>query len=74
MGRRHENTKRKKVANKIKDKVTQVDEMTVDMGKLQHTEKEKEWVSTRDGWYPKLLVEEANKHMETTCKCSEKLD
>ena len=34
----------KTVANKIKDKVTQEDDMTVDMGKLQHIlKKRKNW-------------------------------
>ena len=36
------------VANKIKDKVTQVEEMTVDMGKLQHIlETRKNWLAPR---------------------------
>ena len=61
MGRRHENTKRKKVANKRKDKVTQVDEMTVDMGKLQHILKKRKSGSApgMDGiqnfWWKKLI-------------------
>ena len=40
------------VANKIKDKVTQVEEMTVDMGKLQHIlKKRKNWPATGiNGW------------------------
>ena len=47
MGRRHKNTKGKwmqTVANKIKDKMRQVEEMTVDMGKLKHIlKKRKNW-------------------------------
>ena len=48
------------VANKIKDKVTQVEEMTVDMGKLQHIlKKRKNWSAPGiDGiqnfWWKKL--------------------
>ena len=61
-------------ANKIKDKVTQLEEMTVDVRKLHHNEKEKELVSTRDRWYAKLLVEEASKHIATACKRYELLD
>ena len=40
------------VANKIKDKVTQVEETTVDMGKLQHIlKKRKNWPAPGiDGW------------------------
>ena len=40
------------VANKIKDKVTQVEETTVDMGKLQHIlKKRKNWSAPGiDGW------------------------
>ena len=44
------------------------------MEKLQHTLKKKKMVRTRGGWYPNLLVEEANKHIETTYKRSELLD
>ena len=44
------------------------------MGKLQHILKKKKMVCTRGGWYPNLLVDEANKHMETTYKRSELLD
>ena len=48
------------VANKIKDKVTQVEEMTVGMGKLQHIlKKRKNWLAPGiDGiqnfWWKKL--------------------
>ena len=63
MGRRHKNTKIKwmqTAANKIKDKVTQVEEMTVDLGKLQHIlKKRKNWSAPGiDGiqnfWWKKL--------------------
>ena len=48
------------VANKIKDKVTQVEEMTVDMGKPQHIlKKRKDWSvpgidGTQNFWWKKL--------------------
>ena len=51
MGRQHKTRKKKwvqTVANKIKDKVTQVEEITVDMGKLQHIlETRKNWLAPR---------------------------
>ena len=63
MGRPHKNTKIKWMqiaANKIKDKATQVEEMTVDMGKLQPIlKKRKNWSAPGiDGiqnfWWKKL--------------------
>ena len=48
------------VANKIKDKVTQVEEMTVEMGKLQHIlKKRKNWSESgidgiQNAWWKKL--------------------
>ena len=48
------------VANKIKDKVMQVEEMTVDMGKPQHIlKKRKDWSvpvvdGTQNFWWKKL--------------------
>ena len=59
------------VVNNMKDKVTQVQSTWESYNKYEN---EKELVSTRDRWYPKLLVEEASKHMETTYKRYELLD